>query len=257
MRREAASGVGVDEEEEEEDEEENEEIEEEENERQKAEDEVEKIGDGKGDKDKVEDDEGLDKNAEQGRKEGNGRNTNNDDGDDKQQKLEAGEYEGEEDEDDDDSQWSTPLSYPVRGGASYLPPPGPFPRAPLASIELLPSDVYIHFEVREETGWWLPGQEGQMPSPVLYSALLCLGDFKGLERSLYHDAYYNDEELPGMVLGRVAGGAREGAAAVVEECENTALAAYLNKTRGDPDSSLILDTAAIHVPTGRVVRLHE
>lgn len=91
-----------------------------------------------------------------------------------------------------------------------------------------------------------------MPCPVLYSALLCLGDSTGLERSLYYDAYYNDDKLPGMVLGKVAG-----AAAVVEECENTALTAFLNKTRGDPMSSLILDTAAIHVPTGRMVRLHK
>jgi hypothetical protein len=155
---------------------------------------------------------------------------------------------------DDLSRMLIPL--PIRNGPSYLPSPRPLPPISLPPTKLVPSDVYIHFEVREETGWWLPGQEGQTPTPVLYSALVCLGDREGVERSLYHEDSYVDDILPGTVLG---GGGGEAAVVVdggeddVDFYGNTALE---NNMRGRIHP-LVIDAAAVHVPTGRVVRLHE
>ena len=156
------------------------------------------------------------------------------------------------------------ISIPVRNGPSYLPPPRPLPPTPLPPTELVASDVYIHFEVREEKRWWLRGQEGQTPSPVLYSALLCLGDRKGVECSLYHEDSYVDDILPRAVFGEVSEGAGGGGAAAVVGGEedvdfygNRALAAFLTKHMRGRTLSLVIDAAAMHVPTGRVVRLHE
>jgi len=141
---------------------------------------------------------------------------------------------------------SVPISFPSAHEASIPPPPPP----PPPPSQLATSDVYIHFEVREERGWWLPGKEGQTPSPVLYSALLLLADPEAVRCSIYHPVYYAPATLPEAVMEGGEGGGGGGG-------KGGALAELVSDNLEDPHFSLVIDTAAIHLPSGRMVRLHE
>eukprot|EP00624_Nannochloropsis_granulata_P006503 evm.model.NODE_48856_length_45577_cov_40.689011.1 len=186
--------------------------------------------------------------------EGEDEDEDEDEGEDEDEDEDEGEDEDEEEEGEEgksDASSSVPVFIPSTCEASIPPPPPP----PPPPSQLAASDVYIHFEVREEKGWWLPGREGQSPSPVLFSALLSLADPAAVRFSIYHPLHYLPGTLPGAVME--GGEGREGGEGGGRGRRGGALAMLLGDNLEDPHFSLVIDTAAIHLPTGRVVRLHE